>query len=311
MTGTTPGDAEQRRRQPVFILAPARSFSTVTTALLAGHPSVYGFPEMLLFTASTVGELLDSGRYAANRSPGYVNALFSGVYRTVAAVHEEDQSDPAIRRAVAWLGQRPSWTTKQLMDHLLELVAPRAGLEKSPGTISSDESLAACLRAYPQARYIHLTRHPVDTQRSMQKNYRQTLARPLGDTVVAARCASAWYLGHRRVMRVLAGLPPEQWFRVRAEDLLHEPPAWLPRILGWLGLACDDEIISRMLRTEAWQFSGTGPSRRLFGGDAKFFAAPALRPVAAPGPVCFDPDWGLTREMCRRMTILAHDLGYR
>ena len=41
--------------EPIFLLAPARSYSTITLALLAGHPDIYGFPEMLLFTADGRG----------------------------------------------------------------------------------------------------------------------------------------------------------------------------------------------------------------------------------------------------------------
>ena len=42
------------RREPIVLLAPARSYTTVTVALLSGHPDIYGFPEMLLSTADTV-----------------------------------------------------------------------------------------------------------------------------------------------------------------------------------------------------------------------------------------------------------------
>jgi len=41
------------RREPIFILAPARSYSTVTVAMLSGHPQIYGFPELLTFNVAT------------------------------------------------------------------------------------------------------------------------------------------------------------------------------------------------------------------------------------------------------------------
>lgn len=304
------GGGQDPASSPVFVLSPARSYSTVTTALLAGHPMIYGFPELLLFTAPTVGEQLDTRRYAFNRRQRFADDLVSGVYRTVAEVHEHDQSEPAIGRAAKWLRDRSAWTTAELMRYLLDQVRPRTGLEKSPGTVSSDEAVTACLTAFPGARFIHLTRHPVDTQKSMQKHLRRMSVQPLDDKRVVASCASAWYLGHQRALRALAQLPQSRWVRLRAEDILREPRVWLPRVLSWLGLACDDGILSRMLRTEDWRFSHTEDSRRLFGGDPGFFAAPALRPVPAPGPVCFDPGWGLPDEMCRRMTVLAQDLGY-
>lgn len=309
-TPGSPAAPAEYRGRPVFILAPARSFSTVVTALLGGHPDIYAFPEMQVFSAATVGDFLDKARREPNAKPAYIHVRLSGVYRAVAQVHERDQSDEAVARAISWLRQRSSWPMTQLMNHLLKLVAPRTGLEKSPETIATDESLAACMKAYPLARYIHLTRHPVNTQRSMQQNHQPSLIKPLTEKALVAVAASAWYQGHRRVLRTLTGLPPGRWIRVRGEDVLYEPRTWLPRILGWLGLACDDEIIEGMLHTERWEFGGTGPSSRLFGGDPKFFLSPTLRPVVASGPVSFDPSWGLPAEMRRRMTALAHDLGY-
>jgi hypothetical protein len=302
--------AGQQGGQLLFILAPARSFSTVSAALLDGHPGIFSFPEMLLFTASTVGELIDSKRIPANTQPRFASARMSGIYRAVAALHEGCQSDEAVGRAVSWLERRCGWATTHLMDHLREISGARICVEKTPETIATDRALAACMKAYSDARYIHLTRHPVDTQRSMQQNHQQTLRQPLSGKALVATCASAWYLGHTRVVRALDGLPEDRWIRVRGEDLLREPRIWLPRILDWLGLAWDDTIITRMLRTELWQFSGTGPSDRLLGGDPSYIRAPALRPVAAPGPVTFDPSWGLPSEMRRRMTVLARNLGY-
>lgn len=296
--------------KPIFILAPARSFSTVTTALLGGHPEIYAFPELLLFTAPTVGEVLDQVQKGPNRNPVYIQARVSGIYRAIAAAREGDQSAAAISRARCWLQHCRDWPTRQLMDHLLRLVSPRVGLEKSPETVNSDGALASCLEAYPGARYLHLTRHPVTSQRSMQKHHQETLVKPLPPRALVATCASAWYLAHRRIRRALRQLPDEQWIQVRAEDLLRTPNIWLPQILSWLGLRHDEMIISRMLQTELWEFGGRGPTNDLFGGDPSFIRSPTLRPVTSPGPVTFDSSWALPDEMCRRMTALARDLGY-
>ncbi len=302
--------AGRRRAQMTFILAPARSFSTICAALLDGHPDIFSFPEMLLFTAPTVGELLNNRRIPLNVNPEFVRQRLSGVYRAVAALHEGSQSDAAVERAVSWLEGRSGWPTTRLMDHLAEITGAAVCVEKTPETIATDEALDACMKAYPEARYIHLTRHPVDTQRSMQAGHQQTLRRPLRPRVLVAICASAWYLGHARVVRALDALPQGRWIRVRGEDLVREPTVWLPRILDWIGLNWTEEISKRMLRTELWQFSGTGQSNQLFGGDPGYLNAPALRPVPAPGPVNFEPEWHVPPEMLRRMTELARHLGY-
>lgn len=294
----------------LFILTPPRSYSTVTTAILAGHPEIYGLPETRLFNAATVGELLDEAKGGSHLPPIVFDLRLSGLLRTVAELREGDQGSDAVRRARDWLGQRAGWPTVALMEYLRELIPARIGLEKSPDTVSADDRLARCVRSWrpPAARYLHLTRHPVASQRSMYTRWRRSLRGD--DAALVAKAASVWYGGHLRVMEALATLPAEAWLRVRSEDLLREPNVWLPKILGWLGLECGDAVIAGMLRTEQWRFAHTGASGQLFGGDPDFMVSPALRAIPDPGPVTFEPSPRLPADMCARMTQLAGDLGY-
>ncbi|WP_329249642.1 sulfotransferase [Actinoallomurus sp. NBC_01490] len=89
--------------EPVFLLAPARSYSTVAVALLSGHPDVYGFPETLVFTAATVGELIGE-RAEWARFP----LRLSGLWRAVADLHEGGQDDDAVAVPVPGSPTAPS-----------------------------------------------------------------------------------------------------------------------------------------------------------------------------------------------------------
>src|SRR5258708_31664698 len=142
-----------------------------------------------------------------------------------------------------------------MMDHVLRLAYPRTGLEKSPATTGSVEALARCLRAYPNARYLHLTRHPVSTQRSMLALWGNAYPPETPHDYRVRRCLLAWYSSHLRAVQSLRDLPREQWMRVRGEDLLGEPRTWLPRILDWPALDHDARIIDRMMDTERWEFA--------------------------------------------------------
>ncbi len=302
---TPPPPDGPARHEPVFLLAPARSYSTVTVALLGGHPDIYGFPEMLIFSSGTVGELIQKTPRPWQPA-AFVEPQRSGVLRAVAEVLEGSQEEPAIARAEAWLADRSSWPPRRLMDYLLERVYPQVGLEKSPETTLSNQALDACFESYPNARYIHLIRHPVTTMRS-------NMDRPAIHRVskgLIASAASSWYLTHARIVRKLAQLPDAQWTRIRAEDLVRDPAAHLPPLLGWLRLRADPELIAQMMHTEKWRFAGTGPSGKLFGGDPKFMTSPALRPIREPGQIAFDESWGLPDEMRDRMTALARAFGY-
>jgi Sulfotransferase family len=302
---STPANG-QPRHEPIFLLAPARSYSTVTVALLAGHPDIYGFPEMLLFTADTVGGLLNQNGIWRQK-PILAWNRHSGIVRAVADLLEGSQESCAISRANEWLAKRSSWSPVELMDHLLCLIDPKIGLEKSPDTVASEEALDACIDHYPRSRYIHLTRHPVGTIRSTIEYWR-VFGHDHGTLVASA--ASSWYKSHARIVHKLNQLPSQGWLRIRAEDVVGDPVTWLPYILDWLGLQHDNEIISQMTQTQNWRFAGTGQSGKLRGGDAKFMRSPALRPIPRPVETAFDPSWGLIDEMCNRMTSLASHLGY-
>jgi hypothetical protein len=299
------------RHEPVFVLAPPRSYSTVTVALLAGHPGIYGFPEMLIFSADTVGELIQ--RVPRHRQvPSFVESQRSGILRAVADVLEGNQEESAIGRAEEWLTDRCWWSSRQLMDDLLERVYPQVGLEKSPETVSTNKALRACLDSYPNARYIHLTRHPVNTMRSYVDHMQPWVGKSeKRRKTLVVLAVSSWYLSHLRIVRTLGQIPAGQWARVRAEDLLREPAIQLPKLLSWLGLPADGDIVGKMMHTENWRFAGTGPSGRLFGGDPKFMLSPVLRPVREPGEIDFDESWGIPDEVRGRLTALANALGYR
>lgn len=296
--------------EPIFLLCPARSCSTVSVAMLAGHPQIYGFPELRVFAGDpiprTAGAMLGETATRPQRPARLIRAGWSGTLRSVAEINEHSQDPRALERAYQWLTVREDWTTVEIMDYLMAAVAPQIALEKSPETVLSDASLAACLAFYPRARFIHLTRHPVSSQASMHRHW---TGRVPDRTTLVAHSASAWYLSHLRISRLVAGLPREQWIRVRAEDLVNHPGVQLPRILIWLGLACTPEIVAGMCQTENWMYASRG-HLGLACGDPTFLDSPKLRDAVLPEGIRFDPSWGLPREACRRMQSLGEFLGY-
>lgn len=306
--GEEQSGSTRRPRDPVFILTPPRSYSTVSLAMLAGHPQLYGFPEMLLFTAPTVGEILaGAGPRPANEA--WVKFGNVGIARAVAEVHEGRQSSDAVERAMDWLRAHSDWESVALMNYLLRRVHPKTGLEKSPDTVGSEKALNTCLQAYPTSKYLHLTRHPVSTVRSMQKHWAVLFPQEMPPRVRTNMCLMNWYTCHLRIVKALHNLPGDQWMRVRAEDLLRAPQVWLPPLLDWLSLGHDNLTIQLMMQTDKWRFAGyrdgaTG------GGDYSFLRDPALRPVAAPSAELISASWDITDEVRRRITVLARYLGY-
>lgn len=296
---------------PVFLLSPARSYSTVTVAMLAGHPGLFAFPELLSFPVRTLRGLLDQELNGAGQPRAWGINRVSGILRALAQLHDGEQSDNTIRSARDWFVAHGDWTTHDLLDYLLDRVAPAIGVEKSPDTVNTDEGIKACVTAYPNARFLHLTRHPVTTQRSM-RGYWARIDDGGQAASLAVTSAKAWYWGHRRIVRTLDTLPRDQWLRVRAEDLLRAPEDWLPRILRWLGLDWSPDIVAGMLQTERWVFAGRGDGQWLGGGDQVFLAEPRLRTVdLPPSTVEFESELGIPLPVVADMRELAEQLGYR
>jgi hypothetical protein len=306
-------------KPPIFILCPPRSYSTVCLALLAGHPDLFGFPETSLFLSTTVGDLIEKcGKertfqridVAARTPEMYRYSSLIGLARAVAQLHEGSLREEAVLGALDWLFRHRENSTVDLMSHLLDLVSPQIGIEKSPGTCYTDDTLDRCISAFPEARYLHLTRHPVSCVRSMQAAFSVETMDPLSRLSPPAKIVN-WYSCHLRIVQALEKLPRARWMRIRAEDVVGTPDAWLPRILAWLQLESSDQIIREMMHTERWLFASDSDQHLLLrGGDWKFFADPALRPVEPPGEGLVDAQWKITDEGFRRVTALARFLGY-
>jgi Sulfotransferase family len=292
---------------PVFVLAPARSHSTVVTAMLGQHPQLYSFPELALFRAQTVAELVID-------PPGWrgapVTLRLAGLYRAIAELRFGGQSAETVTAAASWLAQRPAWTSADVFDHLLRLAAPSVGVEKSPENSSRDEWLRRMADAYPRARFLHLTRHPVPSVVSMHRVWHGRGYWDISDESFHHFCVGVWLHQHARVARFIAQLPPDRGLLVRAEDVLNSPAATLAGICRWLGVDADDTAVDAMCHPERSPFARVGPQGAILGGDPAFMEDARLRPAQAPESLEFPPEWGVEPWTALSAMALAASFGY-
>jgi hypothetical protein len=259
---------------PFIILAPHRSFTSVTCAMLGQHPQMFGLPEMNLFVAENMWEwwiLHDEAR----------RPLAHGLLRAVAQLCFGEQTRGTIEFARQWLRRRLHRTTADVFRELAGMVDSSFVIDKSPFTAFRFEYLDRLHREFPEARFLHLVRHPREQGRSMI-----TLLLELGtDPMQLDRWLSAgnnpqdvWYFVNRQIRDFLAPLPPAQWMRVRGEDLLATPDAHLQDIAKWLGVRTDDEAIDQMKHPEESPFACFGPPGARLGYDPHFLRNPFFRP---------------------------------
>src|SRR6202008_1393064 len=120
-----------------------------------------------------------------------------------------------------WLRERSLWAGADVLDALMERLHPRGCVEKSPENVETDSALARLAAAYPRARYLHLTRHPVTTQRSIQEHLNRILPGH-GQHGQPVSGVAAWFETHRRILRFADNLSSDRYMRVKAADVPND-----------------------------------------------------------------------------------------
>ncbi len=310
---------------PLFVLAPPRSFTSVVCAMLGQHPELYGLPEVHLFTAETVAERLEMGR----RTPTKLH----GLLRVVAELFLGGQTRRNVRAARAWLRDRADLGTGELLETFAAKVAPRRLVDKSPSTTRSLTFLHRARRMFPQARFLHLVRHPRGQGESVMKLIqagsrngqppRWLLRFACPDRSFPDRAESSagsvldpqqsWYERQFNIQVFLGQVPDRQQMRIRGEDLMKDLDTHLRAIMDWLGLRSDAAAIEAMKHPERSPFACFGPRGARLGNDRLFMRDPVLRPWKGEkahtleGPLGWRPDGGGFMPEVRN---LAEQFGY-
>jgi hypothetical protein len=314
-------------RDPCFVLAPPLCFSARVGSMIAQHPQLYGLPETHLFGCETLAEWWGTCRQASFD-------MAHGLLRAVAQVEYGEQTEEAVSLASGWLRRRLHLTTGALLEELAERVHPRMVVEKSPSVVWRVESMRRALAMFPDARFIHLLRHPRGFGEAVMAAIQEAAAHGLqpawllhlasfppaaGPGEEAEPHAAGdldpqwgWYALNRNVVEFLAEAPAGQAYRLRGEDVLADPGGTLPGLLSWLGLRGDAEALQEMMHPERSPFACLGPMNATYGGDPAFLRSPALpakrpAPESLEGPLAWRPDG---KGFAPPVRALAREFGY-
>ena len=290
-------------REPLFILTSHRSFSSVIGTMLGQHPQAYGLPEVNLSHGETLGEMFNS--ILNQRTVGT-----AGLLRALAELHEGDQSEAAIQRAMAWVARHGDWTGRQVFDHLHDLIGTdRMFIDKSPRNSTDISYLRRLARDFPRANYLHLTRHP----RSMCKSA-MSLIKEFSSGRAVIDPETRWLQMHTNNAEFMRELAPGQAVRIKGEALLTEPQFYLRQICEWLDIDSGDAAIAAILRPEESPFAMVGPPSAPYGADPNFLKEPKLdfarlakiKEDSLDGPL----EWNPGKEFSQPVKRLALQLGY-
>lgn len=292
---------------PVFVITCMRSYSSLVNGMLGQHPQLYGLPEVNLATAERVSAML--GLFQTIRP-----ASLHGLTRTIAELEFGAQTDETVARARAWIEARRDWTTAQMFRHIAARAAPRAIVEKSPTSVAFMKHLDRLLDAFPDARFLHLTRHPRPTCKSIHALIAATDAKKGTNRADQTDSERLWTKMNGNAFAFIDRLPAGQGMRIRGEDLLSDPDTYFRQICDWLGIRSDAEALEAMKHPERSPFARIGPDSARFGNDPNYLNHPEftqrpIPPSQLDGPLDWQENGAVGFSMATR--TLAQAMGYQ
>lgn len=275
----------QPPNDPLFILAPPRSFTSVICAMIGQHPAMYALPEVNLFAADNYRDL---GQIYRLR-PGFRH----GLLRAVAELGLGGQMEDNVTIARKWLKENDDTDVGMIYRDLADWASPKRLVDKSPIYVYAAGALQRIRRVFPQAYFLHLIRHPRATCESIYKlrevvkagreqidgpekarRRRLTQHRPLAEVDDPD---SIWLEPHLRILDLLDQVPDSQKMQVKGEDFMADPDAGLADVAAWLGIRTDAEAIEAMKHPERSPYASYGPPNARFGNDPGYLEQPELR----------------------------------
>lgn len=298
---------------PLFLLAPPRSYTSLINAMLGQHPQCFGLPELCLFNVDVLRELWirdtdEIGDEARSRQ---------GLLRAVAEIYGGEQSAAAVTMAMHWAAAREDRTTASVYQELVAKIAPLVAVEKSPAYTVSVRRMLAIHAAFPEARFLHLVRHPVGQCKSVMSMNEGAFALYVNsiefqDDRAIVEPQYAWHDLNINILNFLDTVPSEQQMRIRGEDIMSDPRRHLAAICRWLGIRDDEAAVDEMMHPERSPFACFGPINALFGNDPNFLRGPTFRPHKVKIPPLDRPvpwrDDG--KGLHPRVVELAQEFGY-
>ena len=295
---------------PLFILCPGRSFSSVVAAVIGQHPQCYGLPELYLFMGDTLGDTVDMATQSGRTS-------LVGLERVLAQLHDGVQTVDTIKAARDWIKANRALTAREVMEHIQSHVGDRILVEKSAGFGVDGDGMIRALKAYPKASFMQLLRHPrsrgVSHKNAMEElKMRRFMNRVMGVTL---DFEARWTDKHLQIQDLGRRLPVGQLMRLNGEIFLRDLRLYLPQVCEWLDIRSDAEAIEAMLRPEDSPYSCIGPDNAKGGANRGFLANPKLDMdrLAKTKDATLDApmDWAPEEEFSEMTKILASYYGYR
>jgi hypothetical protein len=280
LTGADLSSAPAPRPDPVFVLCMGRSGSTLLRFLLDGHPELACPPETslpaLCGQLAVVWSLIEGAPLSATRGD--------------TPPHVPDPAVAGIRHMV-----------DLMTASYLERRGKRRFCDKSLGSARFAELL---LRAWPEARFLCLYRHPMDVIRSGLEACPWGLNGYGFDSYIGASPGNAvlalarYWLDNAAEIAAVEDAHPDRCHRVRYEDLVAAPEQTAQEIYAFLGVSAAPGIAESCFSAERERF---GPADHKIWATREITAGSVGRGESVPAGLIPPPILSGINELLARL----------
>jgi Sulfotransferase family len=234
---TTDFSVERDTREPVFLLACARSGSTLLRVMLAGHPDLFCPPELNLLSFETLAQR--DAQLGACRMERYREMGLSPAQGLLRAVMELQALDAASSQRVIDSWVEAEEPVGSVFTKLSRWSAPRRLVDKSTFYGASMQTLRRAEELFAAPRYIYLHRHPYPVVASLIRNrFRGQSGRDLARTAEAL-----WARVNSNILQFLRDLEPERYIQISYESLVAEPAPTMSEVCSFLAIPLHEAVV--------------------------------------------------------------------
>lgn len=267
---------------PLFILAAPFSGAAYLAAQLGQHPQLYALPELRLFMADTVGELLNI--FELSQGP-----QIDGLLRAVAQIEFGAQNDAGIDAARDWLKKHAELSVGGLLQELARRVAPARLVIPDAESPLRPMDLRRLQRHASGAQVVHLLRHPWTQGILLSTWARERLFVPSdykdhGWKPLIIDPQIPWLRANQNIERAF----PAPLQRLSIETLDIDPLAVRTALCRALGLQTSDATLNAMAQPQQWLFHGLGPRNAPYGLEPDAFEPYSEADLKLAAQACFD-----------------------
>ena len=254
-----------RRKNPpaVFVFSSPRSGSTLTRAILGGHPKLFSPPELQLLNFNTLQD-------RKNNLTGRDDFWLDGTIRAIMAIKDCDADEA---RRIMQYYEDHNYSVKDFYREMQSWLGDRLFVDKTPNYALSTEIMKRAEEYFENARYIHLIRHPYGVIPSFEKAKLHVFYPPFfteEHPYTPKQLAELiWTISHQNILTFLKDIPKERQFRLFYEDLVTEPEKTVKAMCDFLGIDLHPDMLEPQKDSSKRMTDGLNDLSKMLG-DVRF-----------------------------------------